>query len=243
MARECVFCGTTPVTAEHAWPDWIDKEVPLRGPASVLHTPTQGAPYWRGQHIRSRNTRVRRVCKTCNEGWMSELEEAVKPILRPMLNGIARTLNDGEQATLATWAVKTAWMLDFIDSGHHPVVPKDHYSILMNDKTPPAGVYVLAATYSGTKYGHYWWQQSLRFPPEKTAGIPPPHGYFSTLCIGEVVIQVAGITAQGPTIRNLDPSHFVQIWPYVTRIMWPPPLVLSDASLEVVSQGTVPFFG
>lgn len=40
---------------------------------------------------------VRMVCAECNSGWMSGLEERVKPVLEPMIRGQRVTLNPEQQ--------------------------------------------------------------------------------------------------------------------------------------------------
>ncbi len=42
------------------------------------------------------------VCEPCNSGWMSDLEDQVKPILDPMIRGHHVELGDNEQTKLAT---------------------------------------------------------------------------------------------------------------------------------------------
>jgi hypothetical protein len=42
---------------------------------------------WRAGDTHSRT--IKRVCKSCNSGWMSRLQQAAKPILVPMLMGEA----------------------------------------------------------------------------------------------------------------------------------------------------------
>jgi hypothetical protein len=52
--------------------------------------------------------KIRVVCKNCNNGWMSRLEESAKMIMRPVLEGHSYTLAKTEIQTLACWvAVKT----------------------------------------------------------------------------------------------------------------------------------------
>jgi hypothetical protein len=50
---------------------------------------------------------VRCVCADCNNGWMSELEDEVKPVLTPLLKNHRTTLTRDDQILLATWATKT----------------------------------------------------------------------------------------------------------------------------------------
>src|SRR5262245_26970593 len=51
--------------------------------------------------------RVKNVCRRCNNGWMSVLQEHTKPIIIPLLKGDTTLLNSDRQNTLATWAAMT----------------------------------------------------------------------------------------------------------------------------------------
>ena len=47
------------------------------------------------------------VCKQCNGGWMSSLENAVDPIIEKLNNGTdVLTLSAGEVEILARWSAK-----------------------------------------------------------------------------------------------------------------------------------------
>jgi len=70
-------------------------------------------------------TRVtREVCEDCNTGWMSALEDAVKPIIMTLgqsaSTGITVPLDYAARRKLALWAEKTA-LTDELTSDHVPV--------------------------------------------------------------------------------------------------------------------------
>jgi len=79
MANVCVFCGTTTakITNEHVFADWISE--PFRhepvGTAEMVESDgsTRAFPAVPFQQ------KVRVVCKPCNEGWMSSLEDFTLP--------------------------------------------------------------------------------------------------------------------------------------------------------------------
>jgi hypothetical protein len=171
---------------------------------------------------------------------MSDLEVAVQPILRPMLKGIARPLSRADQKTLATWAVKTSMMLEFLDTQVKRPVPGEHYRWLRERQEPPPGTRVFAAGYDGQKYAAYYWMQTLRIPVDPEAEPPAlPNAYYSTLCIGNAVLQVLGISLPGFGVSNAAPNVFLPIWPYERPLIWPGALVLDDAALEQVSKTPV----
>src|SRR5689334_18116997 len=107
--RLCIFCGQSGCSLEHAFPDWLLKNV-QRGRPIAFH----GALPERNIQLAGPNAavRVRAVCKTCNNGWMSNLEKAAKPSLAAMLNDISIGLDHAEQTLVATWAMKTAMVFE-----------------------------------------------------------------------------------------------------------------------------------
>lgn len=55
------------------------------------------------------NLTMKRVCKLCNNGWMSDLEVAVEPIMRAIFQGKdIDKLGDPELKVVAKWSAKTA---------------------------------------------------------------------------------------------------------------------------------------
>ena len=54
--------------------------------------------------------RLKDVCETCNNGWMSKLEEDAKPIILDLIRNQRdlSNLNVEERGILAAWAGKTA---------------------------------------------------------------------------------------------------------------------------------------
>jgi hypothetical protein len=50
---------------------------------------------------------LRKVCRSCNGGWMGRLESQAKPVLTPMILGRQQsTLSIDDQATIANWVAK-----------------------------------------------------------------------------------------------------------------------------------------
>ena len=112
----CVLCQTTtgPFHVEDVFAKWITR---------VLPTPT--APIERGRGDSPRAThrsnileaKLRKaVCRPCNNGWMSQLEDDVRDVLAGAMSPTARTvpvtLNRDDQQTVAFWAVEKALLLE-----------------------------------------------------------------------------------------------------------------------------------
>jgi hypothetical protein len=88
--RICIFCDATgasvKITREHTFSNWINQVLTrdVIGPdiscacASIMRGPQAGAVNtWPATEAASHTHRA--VCKTCNNGWMNDLEIAVRP--------------------------------------------------------------------------------------------------------------------------------------------------------------------
>jgi len=61
------------------------------------------------------------VCRSCNNDWLATLENDVSPIVRPMLWGEYVAIPPDQQSLIATWAMKTALLIDCVTGS---VVPR-----------------------------------------------------------------------------------------------------------------------
>jgi len=167
---------------------------------------------------------------------MARLEGAMHPILGPMLLSAQTTpLDIPTQKTLATWVVKTAFMLQSMHTRDR-IVPDSEYRRLYDDQQPPRGYGVWLAHRSilTDSTGRELLAASLeepiyraRVPKSRIADFEKTlnagHIAFTiTYSIGHVAFQVFG--------HNL-PGHFQiafgfenamsWIWPARADLTWP----------------------
>jgi hypothetical protein len=124
-----MFCGRDrTLSREHGFNRWM---------------PEHFAGFTEGDHIRRLVTEatddaeehigaplgvvVRRVCRECNHGWMQHMDNEVRPIIEPMLDGIPRTLSVLDQSTVATWATKITLVLQAANIGRQTIVGDAQY--------------------------------------------------------------------------------------------------------------------
>jgi hypothetical protein len=62
---------------------------------------------WRADKLQ-----VKFVCAHCNNGWMSQLENRVKPLVEALFNEKSVTLDSSDQTALAAWSVKNAMVFE-----------------------------------------------------------------------------------------------------------------------------------
>ena len=104
----CIFCGPTdePITNEHLWSMWVAELFRLSPKGATwnalvrVRTGTRDSSEWRSQPVRRWKSRrieltMKTVCRRCNNGWLSELENRFcKPVLSPMMmRGAGTTLS------------------------------------------------------------------------------------------------------------------------------------------------------
>jgi hypothetical protein len=235
--RTCVFCGSAPVTAEHALPQWMSKVVPGNGRFTHL----QIKPARTARRTPMIDIRVRVVCSNCNSGWMSQLETSSMNVLSPMIRGEVTTLSIDEQKTVAAWAVKTAIVLQA--TGPARDIPGSHARRLRERGEAPPGVAVAVGHYVGTMSAMYGGTRLHILPEEgRDHDLPsrrdPRFGYRATICVGHLAIQAY----QFETTQFVDPDFgiprvppFLSIWPAPRSVVrWPPPLALDDRALRAL---------
>lgn len=171
-ARTCPFCGAREgLTKEHVWPRWL-RVAP--GAQWLLETSPKGR---RTEHIEPRivvgdDDRYRAeaesvghvqnllpevtvpICKSCNNGWLNDLERAVQPLLTPFLEGRGEIVAGAAQSdALAVWALKT-FMTYAMTKGSqtNPFSEKD-YLDLRQHRTVPAWVRLWICT-ADSRWAH-----------------------------------------------------------------------------------------
>src|SRR5713226_3860976 len=115
--RTCGFCSAPDVSQEHLWAGWLGKV--------ILESRAQGgmkrfqAQIERGGKAvafpkHDLQLTVGMPCEACNNGWMSDLENAVKAFMTPMVfRGEKTILDEDRQRSLIRWIVKTAMVNEF----------------------------------------------------------------------------------------------------------------------------------
>jgi hypothetical protein len=141
-ARNCAFCGGSPLTNEHAWPRWLQEEI--LAPGSEVSLRWGSAVPLERVDRKGLQVKVRRVCAACNGGWMARLEEQTKPLLLPWVRGQRTRLLSADQQTMAVWATKTVMMLQFtpIHKGGMVIADNLYREVYAHQDLPPATIWV-----------------------------------------------------------------------------------------------------
>jgi hypothetical protein len=229
----CVFCGSTggtvKITGEHLYSDWINSVLPASvvGPGITVERTNNISGEFRTWPVRELAVeKVRCVCEPCNTGWMSNLDDQVHPVLKPMILGNSAVLSPQDQVTVATWAAMKAAVFEFAWD-HPPVYSQADRDIVRTQLRPPATVRVALAAVESKGY-------PLRAISRGLSG----GGRLAqclTLQIGCLVIQILGGPLAGEhrfhEIGGIRPRYVTIYPPTLPSQRWPPAEVHDDASL------------
>jgi hypothetical protein len=125
MPGVCVFCDQQPDkwSEEHAIPQWLLDQMEITAQDQTFHS---GGQVTKQRIFATRRLVEGRVCALCNNGWMSELENAAKPVLIPLIEQKRAIweLTADEAIVIAKWAVKSAYVLANVSLASAPAPPE-----------------------------------------------------------------------------------------------------------------------
>jgi hypothetical protein len=181
--RQCLFCSLNANSLEDMWPLWITEQFEGSNPITV-QAERQGLVLkpWAS---RRPELIVRWVCKSCNNGWMSNLEGQVKPLLQPLLSGTGGSLDSGAQSILAVWAVKTAMALEGLDKPNARAYTQSEREQLRKVNAIPRRTSVWLAVSVDASY-----LLSTKTRHKRSADTDDITGASTTMVFGHVALQV-----------------------------------------------------
>jgi hypothetical protein len=106
----CIFCNNESGSEEHLWPDWVHKFIKKNG------IDLQGLRVQEGTGPETieydLEKKINTVCHTCNNTWMSQIEQKNRPRFLKMLKNEPFTIDAGGMKVMTEWAVLKAMLLD-----------------------------------------------------------------------------------------------------------------------------------
>jgi hypothetical protein len=223
--RTCIFCGRTPLTKEHVVGDWARRFADSdQRPILQLCDREGEARDEREWTARAYDRQARVVCASCNNGWMSDLETQVSLLLAPdTLDG--RPLCHDEQTLLATWAMKTALVLNAAETPDRRVIPSEVARRFGRDQQIPEHTEIWITSYTGS---------DDQLPAFAGLGIDLDNRQDShrgwrdlavtTFLVGPFVFQVFFARPELGTMsltRVFPPNtHIPRLWPIAELVTW-----------------------
>jgi hypothetical protein len=233
------------MSKEHLWPQWMGKGADVEptqstrtlgfsrtGENELTESPTVVVTK-RGSVLTSK---AREVCQSCNGGWMSRLETAVKPLLRRLSAtsyplGVT-TLSVDEAAIVALWSTKTSWVRELLDPGLRTPSP-DMRRYAMDYQLPPSFTRVWVARYTGeSNFGATLAHLRVGHQDEGWDSEAHRNVLMVLLTFGGLAILTRTDSDWGVPGIALPDSIWKPIWPASAVLTWPPPRAASNYDLQ-----------
>jgi hypothetical protein len=232
----CVWCGDTPTTKEHVFPQSLLEVIPGRG--RIMHSwmASPGRrPETRGWIADTFTFKASVVCQDrCNGGWMARLDERARPFLKPMIRGRNQTLFPEGAQIIAYWALKTVMMIDLAQETKYQTVPETNYSALFaaKDVLPGTSVWLGTCSYGAGALARY---RTLYFDFNGTR----VGGFGATLSLGHLVVEVIRVENRGEWASRVVGKlreALRPLWPYLGVVKWPTPALLSLENVRDIAE-------
>ncbi|MGD0404603.1 MAG: hypothetical protein ABSB66_15565 [Candidatus Acidiferrales bacterium] len=233
MPQKCLFCDNKSGSHEHLWPAWIHSLVQIKTPIRIQigAKPVQISP--------DPELTIKTVCGTCNNGWMSALEEKCIPIIGALVQDQSTPLDDSQKELLSAWALKTAMVTDSTNKRREPFYERSERVKLRENYTIPDRTIVWIGRASKSSLAALGTDVWIDIPPI----LKVAKSTATTIIVGHLVIQVfsihvlsghlqndAAITAVQPKPGPWDDT-LIPIWPIDgRRVVWPPKLTFDTVN-------------
>lgn len=233
----CIFCGGARLSKEHLLSDWLKELFPRTPNDQHSLGESEGGPFkvTTGQG-HSGSKKIRTVCRDCNSQWISEIDNAAKSTIVPLIQGASVTVDEAMQTTIATWLSKIATVGDSRNRAKSVITPAER-TFIKDNTQPPRCWEVWIFSYDGVdRRDLSFFQDSGKL---EITTVPPPgiklSGYVETTFIGMGKLAALVIANNLPEIQlkaSVLDSRARRIWPVSPSFDWPitPPLDDNDAA-------------
>lgn len=135
-------------------------------------------------------TKVPEVCRECNGGWMAKIEDAVAPILKPVIfDGETSRIDSDSARWLAAWLYLRAMVLQYVNMRHE--LRPDYCQAIYESKThapETSKVWIGLVDLEHIDHSHHG-SSILNVPPGIPAG-PHREPHMASLTVGYLVGRV-----------------------------------------------------
>lgn len=244
---ECVFCGNSDkLSEEDPLPKWVSRELQRLHPHDyvwAVDIDLNESEIIRhvGKKVGSPSTvKLPVVCEPCNNGWMSDIENATQIFMLASLGGVPIEITSEQQHTLATWGTLKALTYDLKQPNYTPVVSSQDLQLFYAERKPPTQFKMWLGHYSGHTDHLAFVLREATAAVEDYDGFRAgtPHAQILNLVFGDLVVQSIFVGVEGRRVPSaygrlpVDPSA-VRVWPPTAEpIHWPPTVQLTSKGFE-----------
>lgn len=232
-ARTCAFCGRGgKMSGEHLWPEWFDGIVPRIATEYTSRAIVEGRNELRGTSKKLASDRVKRVCESCNNGWMSDIENDLgKRYLAPLIQGNTMPLTRDTQRAMAVWGTLRVLVFALMIPEHEVPFPFRRYPEFMERQVPPRDWIVRCGHYTGTRWPCFLWFFRFAITPRGIGRPAVPNAHRTTIVAGNLLIQIIGSDSGIGLPPSAAAGPTISVWPFSDSTDWPASPQLDDARL------------
>ena len=218
------------MSKEHIWSDWLKNILPpqnqhqhqkIRTTYDRLNKKCYIIPIVEKERKGALSQRkIRKVCKSCNGGWLSNIVNNAKLSVEKLTNGEKIILNNKLQSDLACWIIATSMMAEFTDQPTAGV-PKSDFVELYKTKSPLKLWNIAIAKYEGDKWSpHRYRHIGAKFSIPGPHGIPysdPDKMQITTFVLGAFIVYAFSSTDLSTVESFRNRSSFkslIQLFPF-----------------------------
>jgi hypothetical protein len=250
--KQCIFCDNPANSKEHFWPEWMHELLPqLPDPRhnrkiheyhpKVGHTESGVEHRPGGVHT----IKLRVLCNDCNTVWGRGLEEEVRPLLTPLIEGTPVALDHSQMAVIARWITLKCILGEHASPNRSMTPEADRFAFRKNGTIPEYfRIYVINHNVThGIGFKRHSLGLSLTGPPSDPPewGTPKNVQTISFL-LGRILVHLNASRIENYTIESryrtvpINVWDCCRIWPFQHHEMvWPRRPLLDLGGIESVS--------
>jgi hypothetical protein len=233
----CIFCGGGNLSKEHFWPEWASPLLPsypvnqhVEHSFTVSNKTRANPPHIRNKPGHAWTKKIRVGCETCNNGWMSALETAAKPLLTPLITGTPCVISEADGLTIARWIVLKVLVGEHNIRGD-AVATQAQRDAFRATLAIPENFRIWVGRCGVDGWQTAYWRHASTF--STSPDIQPEHRFKNThsvtFGIGELLVTALHTTVEGLDLAfNYDQrSMMTALLPLPGSITWPSTKILT----------------
>jgi hypothetical protein len=241
--RKCIFCDTKEkLTKEHLWSKWLRQ---LVSHDAFRHQRTEKIFKLEGIDLSvrtyggdARNRGLKAVCRDCNSGWMSSIDERAKGVLTPLIKGERFILDKDRQLIVATWIAMKAMVSEFFFDASTVAITPEEREFLRERKEPPDKWKIWIGNYNrGAWDGQLVHAVHGIGSPESIAHKDPkwPNTQTTTLVVGHLYCHIFSSDISLRISLGEISRLLAQVWPIQDGFVAWPTNVIDDTTAAAIA--------